>query len=129
MTNEKKKVTVRELQTFIEAVEFAADTDNWVPSERQWKRIRDMIDNLADLPMPQASAPRESAPVQYAPPTLSHSVMQPPPPSRMAQGGMPPPPTSVSGQPAPFANPVAPSIPAKTPDIDTSTGGYQSGFA
>lgn len=127
MSEEKKSVTVRELQTFIEAVEFAADTDNWVPSERQWKRIREMIDNLAYRPAAPQPAPQPAPVVQYSAPAM------PPPqhqaPVRMAPGGMPPPPSGVSGRPAPFANPAAPSMPVKTPDIDTSSGGYESGFA
>lgn len=127
MTTETKKISVKELQTFIEAVEFAADADNWIPSERQWKRIRSMIENLEQSAPVAAPAP---APVQYAQP--QQPVYREPQPVRMAPPGMPPP-TFNPGQSAhlaaPFANPAAPQVPAKTPDIDTSTSGYTSSFA
>ena len=129
MTTENKKISVKELQTFIEAVEFAADTEEWIPSARQWKRIRSMIDNLET----EAPAPaRQQA-------TSSHTVVptpvyrDPDRPVMMAPPGMPPP--TFAGRPAPtslpptFGNPNAPGVPAKTPDIDTSTGGYNSSFA
>lgn len=129
MTTEvTKKIPVRELQTFIEAVEFAADTDDWIPSPRQWKRIRQMIDNLelpADRPAAQPQRPAAQPPMQ-------HSNA----PIRMAAGGMPPPTYSTPMQPmqqtplpAPFANPSSPAALVKTPDIDTSSGEYQSSFA
>lgn len=127
-TETPKKIPVRELQTFIEAVEFAADTDDWIPSPRQWKRIRQMIDSL-ELPSdrPVAQQARQSPPQPY----------QSEAPIRMAAGGMPPPTYGATMQPqqpqqplaAPFANPAAPGALVKTPDIDTSTGGYQSTFA
>lgn len=128
-TETTKKIPVRELQTFIEAVEFAADTEDWVPSPRQWKRIRQMIDNLelpSDRPALQVQPARQVQPQSYQPDT----------PVRMVPGGMPSPTYSTPMQPmqqqplpAPFANPAAPGSLVKTPDIDTSSGGYQSSFA
>lgn len=125
MTTENKKITVRELQTFIEAVEFAADTDDWIPSERQWKRIRSMIDNLVE------EAPANVKQTYADPYTLpTHRPAPVPAPDRpvtMAPGGL-------SGRaPAPAPSPAlasnSPGIPVKTPDIDTSAGPYNSGFA
>lgn len=124
MTTEKK-ISVKELQTFIEAVEFAADTEEWIPSARQWKRIRSMIDNLET----EAPAPARQQAVQPAAPVYR----DPDRPVMMAPPGMPPP--TFAGRPAQtslpptFGNPNAPGVPAKTPDIDTSTSGYNSTFA
>ena len=127
MTTENKKISVKELQTFIEAVEFAADTDDWIPSARQWKRIRQMIDNLEVEPPVRI----QSAPQNLVPPSSAPVYRNPDAPVRMAPGGMPPPahanmPTQL---PTTFGNPNAPGVPAKTPDIDTSAGGYKSSFA
>lgn len=124
MTTETKKVSVKELQTFIEAVEFAADTDNWIPSERQWKRIREMINNLESTVAPQpAAAPSYPAPA--APPVYR----DPAAPVRLAPGGMPAPQYAAQPQLPPTLANGASSIPVKTPDIDTSNGGYKSTFA
>lgn len=118
MATTPKKVTVPELKTFIEAVEFAADTDEWIPSKRQWLKIREMINALVDTPQ-AAPAPQ---------------VMQLPPipmgPMQMAPGGMsgmaPGPVHIPQGVPLAAGNPTQA---VKTPDIDTSRGNYQSSFA
>ncbi len=126
MTTENKKISVKELQTFIEAVEFAADTEEWIPSARQWKRIRSMIDNLEI----EAPARHQAVTQQVAPQPVQRDPNRP---VIMAQPGMPPPaytaPPAHTALPPTFANPNAPGIPAKTPDIDTSAGGYNSSFA
>lgn len=118
---EEKKITIRELQTFIEAVEFAADSDNWIPSERQWKRIRSMIDNLVDTTPTRVAAP-QPAPVYEQPrmPAPDRPVMMAPP----GLGQRPP----SSGAPAPILAGAGQGM-VKTPDIDTSTGPYNSDFA
>lgn len=126
MTTENKKISVKELQTFIDAVEFASDTEEeWIPSARQWKRIRQMINDLEpEVPArTQAVQPAPSGPVYRDPDR----------PVVMAPAGMPPP--AFTGMPAQtqlpptFGNPHAPGVPARTPDIDTSAGGYKSSFA
>lgn len=129
MTTENKKISVKELQTFIEAVEFAADTEEWIPSARQWKRIRSMIDNL------ESEAPTHPQLVQQLQQPVQQAAVyrDPNQPVRMAPPGMPPPafvtaPTP-SHLPPTFGNPNMPGAPAKTPDIDTSAGGYNSTFA
>lgn len=125
----EKPVTITELKTFIEAVEFAADVESWIPSERQWKRIRSMIDRLIDV-VPQAvqSQPHQP-PVQKAPPQPFDSNN-----TRMAPGGlgsgttpsMPPPSIPVG---VPLATGSA-QIPIRAPDIDTSHGKpYSTPFA
>lgn len=124
MATEHKKISVKELQTFIEAVEFAADIEDWIPSARQWKRIREMIDSL------ESETPRTVAAVQQL--TVPQQPYRDPnAPLQRAPAGMPAPTQVAPQQPLPpvFANPAAPNVPAKTPDIDTSTGGYKSGFA
>lgn len=115
----EKKITVRDLQTFIEAVEFASDQDEWTPSPRQWKRIKEMIEVLEEAPPPAPPVvqPRQPQPA-YGPPAYSG------PPLSSTLGGavaLPQP----SG-PVPFA---AGPQPVKTPDIDTSNGTYKSTFA
>lgn len=124
MTTENKKISVKELQTFIEAVEFAADTEDWIPSARQWKRIRQMIDNLENEAVSRPQPVQPSSPTTVYRDPNAPVVMAPPgmPPARMA-GPMP------THLPPTFGNPTAPGIPAKTPDIDTSAGGYNSTFA
>lgn len=126
MTTENKKISVKELQTFIEAVEFASDTEEWIPSARQWKRIRQMIDNLEnEVPLPQQA-------VQHKVESVARYRDQDRP-VMMAPAGMPPP--TFAGMPTPshlpptFGTPHTPGVPTKTPDIDTSTGGYNSTFA
>lgn len=115
----EKSVNIVQLKAFIEAVEFAADTDNWIPSERQWRRIRDMIERLEETtPAPQAvQMPPIQPPVtQMAPPGL---------------GGMMPPihtmPVAPQQLPGPFAM-GSPHVPVRSPDIDTSNGQYVSAF-
>lgn len=129
MTTENKPVTIKDLQTFIEAVEFAADTENWVPSERQWGRIRSMIDNLvSDQGRPQLPDKDRLTPQQPAiyrdpnqPMVMSPSGMA----AHVAVPRMPPQPVQL---PPIFSAPGS-QAPAKTPDIDTSGGEYKSGFA
>ena len=112
----QKSVTVSELKTFIEAVEFAADVEEWIPSERQWKRIRSMIDGLVDGGK-QVTTEVHPTPM-YQPPSLPPTFA----PSGLA--GMGPPPQLA----APFTL-GQPSQPVRTPDIDTSNGSYSSAFA
>lgn len=135
-----KTYTINELKTFIEAVEFAADTDEWIPSARQWKRIRDMIDSLSEpvavAPTPQQHF-RQVAPVAmipHIPHPMDNIVIE------GGQNGIPAAPAAPSAfATVPYAPqqraPQAPlgaggAMPVRTPDIDTSNGqGYQSGFA
>lgn len=122
MADNNKPITVVELKTFIDAVEFAADTDEWVPSVRQWTRIRSMIDRL-----------QESAPVRipeanqlYRPSPEAMTPMALPMPGdpRLASVGLPP----SSGLAGPFAQ-GGPSA-VRAPDVDTSNGNtYKTPFA
>lgn len=121
---QEKSVSAKELKTFIEAVEFAADSDNWIPSERQWKRIRSMIDRLEEHQPPSLSNPTE-APMTYAQP-----MPKAPEPVMLAPGGlmqMPTGPVQRGPLNGPFA--IEASHPVRTPDVDTSNGQYTSSFA
>lgn len=136
-----KKVTVRDLQTFIDAVEFASDQEEWTPSPKQWKRIRDMINNLES-----ASVAQPQPQVQYAQPVQPHyqpplQLAQPAPtfsgpstlsgvtPSGAPFGGGMPTAAPFGGTPAGAAFGGG-AAPVRTPDIDTSNGKpYQSSFA
>lgn len=126
MADNTKPVTAVELKTFIDAVEFAADAEKWVPSERQWTRIRDMINRLeetASAPAAMAQAPQQhymqiptaDAQISYGP-----RGMGPPGGGMMQPQGLP--------QGVPFAA-ATPQIPVKTPDIDTLGKPYTSAFA
>lgn len=124
---QEKPVSAKELKTFIEAVEFAADAENWVPSERQWKRIRSMIERLEEHTLALQAPPAQQAM------RLPEPVTVPPMPSgpvMMAPGGLG---TSLpSGIPqAPLQGPFATGgpQPVRTPDVDTSNGQYKSSFA
>jgi hypothetical protein len=121
MATTPKKVTVSELKTFIEAVEFAADTEEWIPSKRQWLRIREMINVLVDTQVErtvqqpqQIHLPLPSGPMQMAPGGLG-AGLTPPGPIQIPQG-------------VPMAG-TNPAMPVKTPDIDTTRGNYTSSFA
>lgn len=124
----EKPVTVTELKTFIDAVEFAADTDEWIPSERQWKRIRSMIDRLVDQPAAAAPAPAPERYVEPAPITYAQGGLTGGPPQAFAQM----PQTMPRMPPAQLAGPFAQggAAPVRTPDLDTSHGRpYESSFA
>lgn len=125
MVDKTKPVTAVELKTFIDAVEFAADAENWVPSPRQWTRIRDMIDRLeetATTPAAIAQAPQHYMQI----PTADAQISYGPRGMGVPQGGMMQPQGLPQG--VPFAG-STPQIPVKTPDIDTLTQPYKSTFA
>jgi hypothetical protein len=134
MAERNKIITVRDLQTFIEAVEFASDLEEWVPSAKQWKRIREMINNLED-PVPAQITPQDrpfEPPVYVQPPTMAAPVYATPP--GLATSFGPPGSNGIpNGYPTgiPQSGPFSQGpVPIKTPDVDTSGGkGYQSSFA
>lgn len=66
MLDDAQTITVKELKTVIETLEWAAETDEWVPSHRQWKRIRELISKLDDT---VAVAPPVMVPYPANPPT------------------------------------------------------------
>lgn len=132
-----KKTTIRDLQTFIDAVEFAADLEQeWVPSARQWKRIRDMINSLEDTPAPTsppmqlpAQAPTYMHAPQYAAPALpTHSNVTSSSSMPMVYQGA----TQATGSLSPLltgGNSGNGQTAVRTPDIDTNGKPYSSSFA
>ncbi len=116
--SDRKKITIRDLQTFIDAVEFASDQEEWVPSAKQWKRIKDMINNLEAEPAIPTAMQLYSPPVHSG---FAQPIHEPMPAIPAGPSSMPSFSSPVVAPPI-FANP-------RTPDIDTSTGKYQSGFA
>lgn len=125
-----KTYSITELKTFIDAVEFAADVEEWIPSARQWRRIREMINGLA--PEPVAAPVRQPNPVQFHQPQMH--VPQMPPNNFPAMPSGPSPlggiaPQQMGAPNAPLASGNS-QIPIRTPDIDTSNGSsYKSAFA
>lgn len=130
MSDKKTTTTIRDLQTFIDAVEFASDQEEWVPSARQWKRIRDMINSLEETKPAPAPAvapvqPVSAAPLQYATPQFAMPPQLPQGPAQMPQMAHP--------GPRPALSPLLAAheqMPVRTPDIDTGNGKpYTSSFA
>jgi hypothetical protein len=126
----EKKTTVRDLKTFIEAVEFASDTDSWVPSARQWAKIRSMIESLEEVAAPQAAHQTVAAPSQqYIPPTYQPQIpvmpAMPVGPSGLTAARPAPSMAPTGGMPLSMGQGGA----VRAPDIDTSNGQYNSLYA
>lgn len=132
MTTERK-YTIPEIRTFIEAVEYATEGD-FIPTEKLWKRLREMVFNVDDTPAPvPAPQPRQvvyhSNPVQMdeaAIQTWAAEQQQLPQP-QFSQPAVPSGPSALLGVP-PAAR--RSGFTTNTPSIDTSNGqGYTSSFA
>lgn len=121
-----KTLTIKEFKMWLEGVE-EMQPDGWVPSETQWKRIREKI-NMIDESQP---AVIES----YRPP-VGQSIPRGPDVQAPAFSGMPPGfPPEFSTLPRPSGPPPTGPFatdggtPVKTPNVDTSNGkGYTSTF-
>lgn len=136
----KKIITIEKLQSFIEAAAFSADIedeDQWVPNARQWRRIREMIEQLEETP----ASINQSVPIQQAPQYQYGAAQQPNPGWQQPSGALSAPPGVQSKLPMPQV-PMGPvHLPAgipiatgdntstRTPDIDTTNGNYSSSFA
>lgn len=116
----EKMVSVHELKTFIDACEFIADTEQmWVPSARQWAKIREMIRNLND------GRSVDMVGLTYP----SAQPMVAPPPIPAGPSVLPPVPNNLPSAPPPHsASLFAVGGTTRTPHIDTSDGNYQSAF-
>ena len=124
MAKEQKPVSVSQLKTFIEAVEFAADAEDWVPSKRQWERIRDMIERLEEVAPAAPSLVPQAAPVMMQLPVPQMASTFVPGPGGLQMPSAP----NISQLPGPFGS--GGPAPVRTPDVDTSGGRtYQSTFA
>lgn len=129
MSAEEKKLTINEFKMWLQGVEEMQQPD-WIPDARQWEKIRQKIDMIIDGPpqrevnMGQNLPP--PGPIHREPPPqmpIGPSNLQPTPrvpqPPRVAH--------TASGLPVSMAS-GSPNTPARTPDIDTSNGNYDSHF-
>ena len=155
MSEITKTITIHDLRTFIEAVEFASDSDEWIPTARQWKRIREMIDQVVDTPRQINRKESPPAPLTSsggvvfdlpeAPATLSRRQYEPPPPLNYSQPqtqrmAVPAGPSSL-GHPLQMqqmtdtirgfdaVGNIGANERVNTPDIDTSNGSYKTPYA
>lgn len=128
-TKKKEEVTVSALKSWLDGImEFQAA--DWVPDKSQWKTVVEKIQSLKEVePVPQPQ-PKQNAPQTGAPPSRTwdgddhHAAPAAPQPRvpmtmRAGSGGV-----MGSDQPVP----VNVGDRVKTPNIDTSTEEYKSGF-
>lgn len=66
MSNEQNTISIAEFKTWLEGAEAFQGPD-WTPDSKQWKIIREKIDNLVDAPS-----------ASYTPRAPSHSSSFPP---------------------------------------------------
>jgi len=136
MTEEVKKTKAKKTQQPLTLAEFRAwlsgvedlHPKNWHPDAAQWKLIRDKMMCIIEDPAPVV----EAQPTLYYPPGVRSA-----PPAMT--GGLPPgitPPPPVGGIPAGeiAMSPEAKKLlnaggTSKTPDVDTSSGSYNSSFS
>lgn len=150
----KKKIPLAEFRAWLEGVE-ELQPDGWSPDKTQWALIRDKIDCII-IPEPAPQQATQHAPQRQ--PQYMGGGITPPPQHGLPPGVMPPPPVPggvpvapgvppgamVSQTPPPGVDgaPGAPNVPLpaqgpvpgvaptiKTPDIDTTNGGFNSSFA
>lgn len=122
----KKSQTLAEFKAWLQGITEIQPT-NWAPDAAQWRMIKDRIDNIAEqegmISPPAQSIP--SGPIYRNPGVVSG----PPIPSSLGS------PDFVAEEQAPRKRRQAPPVvpgpeqKIKTPDIDTSGGGYDSSFA
>lgn len=114
----EKTMTVKEFRVWLEGVE-EMQAEDWSPDRTQWLKIRERIDSISDevkatpaTPVyrnsQQAPIVPQSPPVMSAPPGL--------PPAQVDNSQV----SKLLGQGGGEA--------IRTPDIDTSTGPYESPF-
>ena len=121
--NEDTTITLNDFRSWLQGVEDMQE-DGWIPNAVQWKKIRTKIDQIEEGPKPALMSsgpvfrgemisgggghPSQSSLDTIAIPTI--------PPSNARLSTFMPPPTPVH-----LENP-------KTPDIDTSAGGYRAPY-
>ena len=131
--SEDKQITISEFLMWLQGVEEMQEDDDWIPSLKQWKRIREKIDCIITtqpvqqpqvvyrdtqfaqpqhIVQPAAIEPRRDIPLQMAPSGLDYVQ----PTGGFVSSGL-------------FGNPDNPNMTARTPNIDTSNGAqYQPAF-
>lgn len=118
-------ITIKEFKMWLQGVEEMQPED-WTPDSRQWARIRQKINSIVDAP-PASQQPGVGQVIGYRDPYAQPSVQ--PGPVQMAPGGL----SRPSGiAPAPnnalFGNADSPTVPVKTPNVDSSSGSYEPAF-
>ncbi len=118
----QKKLSLNEFRAWLSGVE-EMQPDNWTPDPTQWRRIRQKIEDVIDNPRSfNSDDGGSSAELRYPPRWDGQPASWGPPPA------MVPPVSGLVPGAAPV--PMAPTTPLfaspKTPDIDTSKGGYAS---
>jgi hypothetical protein len=126
-----RQITINEFRMWLEGVE-EMQAVGWVPDERQWRRIREKINEIIDVPQqPKYTAP----PVPLGPVNRGADVAHHTIPAQPAGPSLMPNPAFSVG--APRQPTQLPSIlasgsgqtPVRTPDIDTQGRPYESSFA
>lgn len=120
MSDDNKKITLEQFRAWLEGVEEMQE-EGWAPDVRQWTKIRSRIDNIESTPVQQA-VPQQvmHAPQPFTPPASSAF-------DQVKPQSTPAPRVDMSSN-APIANDPSGKMPVKTPDIDTTTGEYESAF-
>lgn len=123
-SNTEKTISVREFRMWLQGVEEMQD-DDWTPSPQQWKRIRDKINNIdGNAATVTKPTPAPQPPLQYAQAAIPTGPIPRVPEPTLAG------PSSMAFPQHPQLNPLLAGSggQVKTPDIDTSAKGYESGF-
>lgn len=144
-----KKITLNEFRAWLDGVEELQPND-WSPDAKQWKLIRDKIDNIIEnQPAPVAEAPAQGtynvptpapAPTHMVEaPAPTGPVVAPPPPGAVPSSALdavvevsPAARAAMSGKLPTNASSAPPALSAgpdgkiRTPNVDTSDGTYNS---
>ena len=118
--SDKTTITIKEFRMWLEGVEEMQD-DDWVPDAKQWARIRAKIDSVVESTAPQAMVTYNSQPApSYGQPAGGYAHEFP--------STFDIPPTFPTGPTLPSGASLGGLNLTKTPDIDTTSGNYQSKF-
>lgn len=118
-------ISVREFRMWLQGVEEMQDA-GWTPTTQQWAKIREKIDSIRDMAIPETPVNIQMSP------TFVNPNVRAPGLATHEQVVIPAGPSNLNYTPEPtFINPLLAGSGGqiKTPDIDTSNGGYRSGFA
>lgn len=132
MADSTQKITIKEFRMWLQGVEEMQDSA-WTPNPTQWQRIREKIDTINDEVEPSRSIERDPSPYlgnELPGVAAPQTTLQPWPNVDHQIPYLPTPPAIPQSPPhGLFGTPELPQIPARTPNIDTANGNYQSSFA
>lgn len=130
MSEEQTTLTIKEFKMWLRGVE-EMQPEGWSPSQQQWTRIREKIDSITETaPTSQPQPQQQQQQVVYRDPIPQAPVY----PQQVvhAQPGLTQQRGPTYSAPAPnnplFGNADTPAIAVKTPNVDTSAGGYEPAF-